>query len=138
MADAAREAFYGKVLARVTGRGNRRRQEGCRPGDCGIGRSTGSGKRLEGWRGAWSAIRRMELPTVCRGFGFDHILAHKRKMVAHFSRWMGQERCGRNPAGLAAHHMGLAVLLAVSRLFGGADDGQASIRQAVLRKFQRR
>ncbi len=101
----------------------------------GIGRNAGSGKGLESRGSAWAAIRRIELPAERLVSGDNDIFSDEGEMFADIGRRRGKQGGGGNAACLASRHIGLAMLLAVRRLFGDAEDGQGTVRQAVLGKL---
>ena len=101
----------------------------------GIGRNAGSGKGLKSRGSAWAVIRRIELPAERLISGDNDIFSDEGEMFADLGRGRGKQGGGGNAACFASRHIGLAMLLAVRRLFGDAEDGQGSIRQAVLGKL---
>lgn len=101
----------------------------------GIGRNAGSGKGLESRGSAWAAIRRIELPAERLVSGDNDVLLDKGEMFADLGRRRRKQGGGGNAACFASRHVGLAMLLTIRRLFGDAEDGQGSIRQAVLGKL---
>ena len=101
----------------------------------GFGRDAGSDKASKNRGSAWAVIRRIELPAEHLVFRDDDIPSDKSEMFADIDRRRGKQGGGGNAACLASRHIGLAMLLAVRRLFGNAEDGQGTIRQAVLGKL---
>lgn len=102
----------------------------------GTGRDAGSGKGSKGRGSAGAAIGRIKLPAECLASGNDDILSDEGEMLADVSWRGGEQGGGGNAACLTSRHIGFAMLLAVGRPLGDAENRQGSIRQTVLGKLE--